>query len=51
MMRRIFVSLPAVSGFLYLQGQIGSNQDDFPSVSVLLPASVPSETVQTSASP
>jgi hypothetical protein len=35
-------------GFLALKAQIASKRNDFPSVSVLLPANIPSETVQIS---
>jgi hypothetical protein len=48
MIRCIFVILLVMSGFLSLEAQIPSKQDDFPSVSVLLPANIPSETVQIS---
>jgi hypothetical protein len=48
MIRCIFVILLVISGFLSLDAQIPSKQDDFPSVTVLLPADISSETVQIS---
>jgi hypothetical protein len=48
MMRGILLALLLMSGFPSLGAQIPPTQDDFPSVSVVLPANVPSETVQIS---
>jgi hypothetical protein len=46
--RGILLVLLVMSGFPSLEAQIPPTQDDFPSVSVVLPANVPSETVQIS---
>ncbi len=46
--RGILLVLLVTSGFPSLEAQIPPTQDDFPSVSVVLPANVPSETVQIS---
>lgn len=48
MIRCIFLSLFVVSALLPNRAQIDSKQGDFPSVSVLLPANISSETVQIS---
>jgi hypothetical protein len=48
MMRCIFLGLLVMSALLPLRAHIDSKQHDFPSVSVLLPADIPSETVQIS---
>jgi len=48
MVRCIFGILLVMPAFLSLQTQNASKQEDFPSVSVLLPANIPSETVQIS---
>jgi hypothetical protein len=43
--RGILLVLLVMSGFPSLEAQIPPTQDDFPSVSVVLPANFPSETV------
>src|SRR5580700_9297590 len=48
MMCCIFLGLLVMSALLPLRAHIDSKQHDFPSVSVLLPADIPSETVQIS---
>src|SRR5580704_14515195 len=48
MIRCIFLSLFVVSALLPNRAQIASRQSDFPSVSVLLPANISSQTVQIS---
>lgn len=48
MVRGILLALLLMSGFPYVEAQIPPKQDEFPSVSVVLPANVPSETVQIS---
>jgi hypothetical protein len=48
MIRSIFLSVLVVSALLPIRVQIASMQSDFPSVSVLLPANISSETVQIS---
>src|SRR6267142_2400566 len=48
MIRCILAILLVMSAFLSLEAQIPSKLDNFPSVSVLLPTNIPSETVQIS---
>lgn len=48
MIRCIFSILLVISAFLFPAAQTPSQPDDFPSVSVLLPANIPSENVQIS---
>lgn len=48
MIRCVFSALLAMSAFLSPAAQTPSKPDDLPSVSVLLPANIPSETVQIS---
>src|SRR5258708_38079791 len=48
MIRCVFPILLRMSGFMSPAAQTPSKLDDFPSVTVLLPANIPSETVQIS---